>query len=58
MADEVGSLEAGKRADIVIRSADCPMPSPMSPIKQLMLVSRTKGVDTVLCHGEYSRHGS
>ena len=36
------------------------MRSPMShPCKQLMLVSRTKGVDTVLCNGEVLvRHGN
>ena len=43
----------GKRADIVIRSTDMPDAQPnVAPIKQLMLVSRTKGVDTVLCNGE------
>jgi cytosine/adenosine deaminase-related metal-dependent hydrolase len=59
MADEVGSLEAGKRADIVIRSADLPDAQPnVAPVKQLMLVSRTKGVDTGLCNGEVLvRHG-
>lgn len=59
MEDEVGSLEAGKRADIVIRSADLPDAQPnVAPVKQLMLVSRTKGVDTVLCNGEVLvRHG-
>jgi cytosine/adenosine deaminase-related metal-dependent hydrolase len=60
MAGEVGSLEAGKRADIVIRSTDLPDAQPnVAPVKQLMLVSRTKGVDTVLCNGEVLvRHGN
>lgn len=50
---EVGSLEAGKRADIVIRSGNLPDAQPnVAPVKQLMLVSRTKGVDTVICNGE------
>src|SRR5262245_47448393 len=57
---EVGSIEAGKRADIVIRSTDMPDAQPnVAPVKQLMLVSRTKGVDTVLCNGEVlMRRGS
>ena len=48
-----GSIEVGKYADIVIRSTDLPDAQPnVAPVKQLMLVSRTKGVDTVLCDGE------
>jgi 5-methylthioadenosine/S-adenosylhomocysteine deaminase len=51
--NDVGSIEAGKRADIVIRSTNFPDAQPnVAPVKQLMLVSRTKGVDTVLCNGE------
>jgi cytosine/adenosine deaminase-related metal-dependent hydrolase len=50
---QLGSIEAGKRADLVIRSTDLPDAQPnVAPVKQLMLVSRTKGVDTVLCNGE------
>jgi cytosine/adenosine deaminase-related metal-dependent hydrolase len=50
---EIGSIEAGKRADIVIRREDLADAQPnLAPIKQLMLISRTKGVDTVLCNGE------
>jgi 5-methylthioadenosine/S-adenosylhomocysteine deaminase len=53
LENEVGSIEAGKRADIVIRSTDLPDAQPnVAPVKQLMLVSRTKGVDSVLCNGE------
>ena len=53
LESEVGSIEPGMRADIVIRAADLPDAQPnVAPVKQLMLVSRTKGVDTVLCNGE------
>lgn len=57
---EVGSLEAGKRADLVIRATGLPDAQPnVAPVKQLMLVSRTKGVDTVICNGEVVlRHGA
>jgi 5-methylthioadenosine/S-adenosylhomocysteine deaminase len=60
LADEVGSLEAGKRADLVIRSNDLPDAQPnINVVKQLMLVSRTKSVDTVICNGDVVvRHGS
>ncbi len=58
-SDELGSLEAGKRADIVIRTNDLPDAQPnVDVIRQLMLVSRTKSVDTVICNGEVVvRHG-
>ncbi len=50
---EIGSLEPGKRADLVIRSNDLPDPQPnLDVIRQLMLVSRTKSVDTVIVDGE------
>ena len=53
MADQVGSLEAGKRADIVIRTNDLPDAQPnVDVVRQLMLVSRTKSVDTVICNGD------
>jgi 5-methylthioadenosine/S-adenosylhomocysteine deaminase len=53
LEQEVGSIEPGRRADLVIRSAEMPDAQPnVAPVKQLMLVSRTKGVDTVLCNGE------
>jgi 5-methylthioadenosine/S-adenosylhomocysteine deaminase len=58
--DELGSLEAGKRADIVIRTNALPDAQPnVDVVRQLMLVSRTKSVDTVICNGEVVvRHGS
>jgi len=60
LSDEVGSLEAGKRADLVIRTNDLPDAQPnVNVVKQLMLVSRTKSVDTVICNGDVVlRHGS
>lgn len=56
---QVGSIEVGKRADIVVRSTELPDAQPnIDIIRQLMLVSRTKGVDMVLCNGEIIvRHG-
>lgn len=59
MEDRVGSIEKGKRADIVIRSNDIPDAQPnVDVVRQLVLVSRTKAVDTVLCNGEIVlRHG-
>lgn len=50
---ELGSIEAGKRADIVIRRVDFPDAWPNVDVpRQLALVSRTKGVDTVICNGD------
>jgi len=51
-ADELGSLEPGKRADLVIRSTDLPDAQPnTNVVRQLVLVSRTKSVDTVIVNG-------
>jgi cytosine/adenosine deaminase-related metal-dependent hydrolase len=50
---ETGSLEPGKRADLVIRSNDLPDQQPnLDVVRQFMLVSRTKSVDTVIVNGE------
>ena len=59
MEKQVGSIEVGKRADIVIRRVDFPDAQPnVDVVRQLMLVSRTKAVDTVVCNGEtIVRHG-
>lgn len=52
VADRVGSLEPGKRADIVIRTHDVTEAHPaLDPIRNLVLVDRTKSVDTVLVDG-------
>jgi cytosine/adenosine deaminase-related metal-dependent hydrolase len=53
LQDEIGSLEPGKRADLVIRTDDLPDAQPnLDVIRQMMLVSRTKSVDTVIVDGE------
>jgi 5-methylthioadenosine/S-adenosylhomocysteine deaminase len=56
---ELGILEAGKRADLVIRTNDLPDAQPNAdPVRQMMLVSRTKSVDSVIVNGEVVvRHG-
>jgi 5-methylthioadenosine/S-adenosylhomocysteine deaminase len=52
LEDRVGSLEPGKRADVVIRSNDVTEAHPaLDPIRNLVLVDRTKSVDTVLVDG-------
>lgn len=53
LADRIGSLEPGKRADFVIRSDDLPEAQPgLDPVRELVLVSRSKSVDTVVVDGE------
>ena len=50
---ELGSLEPGKRADVVVRSARVPEASPgNNPIHQLALTMGGGSVDTVLVNGE------
>ena len=52
-SDRVGSLEVGKRADVVIRRADLPESQPLlDPIRNLVISSRAKSVQTVLVNGE------
>ena len=52
MEDRIGSLEPGKRADIVIRTTEVPESQPGHyPIQNLMLASRGKSVDTVIVDG-------
>ncbi|MEJ8570571.1 amidohydrolase family protein [Microbaculum marinum] len=53
MADRLGAIAPGRRADIVIRTSELPDAQPnMDVVRQLMQISRTKGVHTVLCNGE------
>ena len=50
---EVGSLEPGKRADIVIRSNDTPEAWPRhNIIRHQLLLAKARTVDTVLVDGE------
>jgi 5-methylthioadenosine/S-adenosylhomocysteine deaminase len=53
LPDELGVLAAGRLADIVIRDPDLADHQPgVNPLRQLALVDRTKGVDTVVVNGE------
>jgi cytosine/adenosine deaminase-related metal-dependent hydrolase len=53
LEDRVGSLQAGKRADFVIRTDALPEAHPgMDLVRELVLVSRSKSVDTVVIDGE------
>jgi 5-methylthioadenosine/S-adenosylhomocysteine deaminase len=52
MAGKLGQLAVGLPADIVIRSASLPEGQPgFDPVRHLMLIQRTKGVETVICDG-------
>jgi cytosine/adenosine deaminase-related metal-dependent hydrolase len=58
MPDDIGSLEVGRKADIVIRSNDMPDALPNAdPVYQMMQISRTKSVDTVIIDGEIVLRG-
>jgi cytosine/adenosine deaminase-related metal-dependent hydrolase len=53
MQDKVGSLEVGKRADIVIHTLDRPEPHPrFDPVANLIYASLSRTVDTVMVDGE------
>ena len=53
LGGELGSLEPGKRADIVVRSAQSPEAYPdNNPVHALALRLRAGSVDTVLVNGE------
>ena len=56
---EVGSLEVGKRADIVIRGTDRPESFPgVNPVHQVALTARGGTVETVIVDGAVVlRHG-
>jgi 5-methylthioadenosine/S-adenosylhomocysteine deaminase len=53
LADRIGSIEAGKRADIVIRTRDAAESYPaVNPVHQLALTARAGTVDVVLVDGK------
>ena len=53
MQDRIGSVEVGKRADLVIRRDDLPEAQPgLDPIRGLVLSSRAKAIRTVLVDGK------
>ena len=48
----VGSIEPGKRADVVIRANDVPEAYPLTdPVSQVVFSARAKSVHTVLIDG-------
>ena len=52
LADRLGSLEPGKRADIVVRNNDLPDAWPRINMERVqLLLSRSKSVDTVIVDG-------
>jgi cytosine/adenosine deaminase-related metal-dependent hydrolase len=53
LADRIGSLEPGKRADIVIRANDVPEAYPLTdPIAQVVYSAGSKSVHTVMIDGQ------
>ena len=53
LQDEIGSLEVGKRADLVIRHNNLPEAQPgMDPIRSFVLSTRSKSIDKVMVNGE------
>ena len=57
LSDLIGSLEAGKRADIVIRSTDAEMMPSIDPVHQLVTVGHGPSADTVLVNGRVVLRG-
>lgn len=50
-ADQIGSLEVGKKADVVIRKLVTESQPAADVVRNLVLVDRTKSVDTVIVDG-------
>lgn len=58
LADRIGSLESGKRADIVVRANDVPEAYPLTdPVSQLVYSARASTVHTVLIDGKVVLEG-
>jgi 5-methylthioadenosine/S-adenosylhomocysteine deaminase len=52
MADEIGSLDPGKRADLVIRSADIPEMAPgLDPLQSIVFSASSQAIGTVIVNG-------
>lgn len=52
LADQLGSLAVGKRADLVIRHTDLPEAWPdLDPVRSNICSSRSKSIDTVIVNG-------
>ena len=59
LADRIGSLEPGKRADLVIRSSDLPEAQPgLTPIQSTVYGARSKSVELVIVDGEVIVEGA
>jgi 5-methylthioadenosine/S-adenosylhomocysteine deaminase len=53
LGERIGSLEPGKRADLVIRTEELPEAQPgIDRVRAALLISRSKSVDTVVIDGE------
>lgn len=52
LQDEVGSLEVGKRADVVVHRTNVPGPLLDDPVPNLIYYAQSKTVDTVYVDGE------
>lgn len=53
LADRIGTLEVGKRADLVIRTDALADAQPgLNPVQEMVLIGRTKTVDTVIVDGQ------
>ena len=53
LADSIGSLEVGKKADLVIRHDQLPEANPgADPIRSVVQSSRSKSIDKVIVNGK------
>ena len=58
MADQIGSLEAGKRADLIIVRMNRPRQTPMfDPVSHLVYTTRGDDVDTTIVNGRVLMRG-
>jgi 5-methylthioadenosine/S-adenosylhomocysteine deaminase len=53
MEDRIGSLEPGKRADVIVLGLDSPAALPLfDPISHVVYSARSDAVETVIVEGE------